>query len=56
LTTGTLATIQHGSRKLLGKTNPIHALQVQNGLIYSASSPFDGAAVKVSLFQKDKQK
>lgn len=52
LTTGTLATIQHGSRKLLGKANPIHAIQVQNGLVYSASSPLDGAAVKVSFFRK----
>ncbi|KAJ6731487.1 RING-TYPE E3 UBIQUITIN TRANSFERASE, partial [Salix purpurea] len=47
LTTGTAATIQHGSRKLLGKANPIHAIQVQNGLVYSASSPLDGAAVKI---------
>uniref|UniRef100_A0A6N2KKZ7 Uncharacterized protein n=1 Tax=Salix viminalis TaxID=40686 RepID=A0A6N2KKZ7_SALVM len=47
LTTGAVATIQHGSRKLLGKANPIHAIQVQNGLVYSASSPLDGAAVKI---------
>ncbi|EEF48225.1 F-box and wd40 domain protein, putative [Ricinus communis] len=47
LATGTLVTIQHGSRKLLGKANPIHALQVGNGLIYAASSALDGAAVKI---------
>ncbi|XP_043808070.1 putative E3 ubiquitin-protein ligase LIN-1 isoform X3 [Manihot esculenta] len=47
LATGASVTIQNGSRKLLGKANPIHALQVHNGLIYSASSALDGAAVKV---------
>ncbi|KAJ0091094.1 hypothetical protein Patl1_13281 [Pistacia atlantica] len=47
LATGTLGTIQIGSRKLLGKANPIHALQVHNGLIYSASSGLDGAVVKI---------
>lgn len=47
LATGTLSTIQSGSRKLLGKANPVNALQVHNGLIYSASSPLDGAPVKV---------
>ncbi|CAK7337433.1 unnamed protein product [Dovyalis caffra] len=47
LATGTLVTIQHGSRKLLGKANPIHAIQVQNGQIYSASSALDGSAVKI---------
>ncbi|XP_052200352.1 putative E3 ubiquitin-protein ligase LIN-1 isoform X2 [Diospyros lotus] len=47
LATGTLGTIQSGSRKLLGKANPIHALHVHDGLIYAASSPLDGAAVKI---------
>ncbi|KAJ0031553.1 hypothetical protein Pint_13215 [Pistacia integerrima] len=47
LATGTLGTIQIGSRKLLGKANPIHALQIHNGLIYSASSGLDGAVVKI---------
>ncbi|KAI3417029.1 RING-type E3 ubiquitin transferase [Psidium guajava] len=47
LTSGTLNTIQSGSRKLLSKGNPIHALQLHSGLIYSASSSLDGAAVKI---------
>ncbi|XP_065850889.1 putative E3 ubiquitin-protein ligase LIN [Euphorbia lathyris] len=47
LATATIVTIQHGSRKLLGKANPIHALQVHNELIYTASSSLDGAAIKI---------
>ncbi|KAK2970964.1 hypothetical protein RJ640_027445 [Escallonia rubra] len=47
LATGTLSTIQSGSRKLLSKANPIYALQVHGGLIYSAGSSLDGAAVKI---------
>ncbi|KAA8534947.1 hypothetical protein F0562_029950 [Nyssa sinensis] len=47
LATGTISTIQTGSRKLIGKANPVHALQVHEGQIYSATSPLDGAAVKI---------
>ncbi|XVF34865.1 hypothetical protein REPUB_Repub18cG0095400 [Reevesia pubescens] len=47
LASGTLSTIQSGSRKLLGKSHPVHALQVHNGLIYSASTALDGIAVKI---------
>lgn len=47
LATGTLGTIQSGSRKLLGKVHCVHALQVHNGLIYTASSALDGTIVKV---------
>ncbi|KAI3919658.1 hypothetical protein MKW92_003621 [Papaver armeniacum] len=47
LATGTISTIQTGSRKLLAKATPIYALQVRDGFIYSASSPLDGAAVKI---------
>ncbi|XVE54241.1 hypothetical protein DITRI_Ditri03aG0064600 [Diplodiscus trichospermus] len=47
LASGTLSTIQSGSRKLLGKAHPVHALQVHNGLIYSASTALDGVAVKI---------
>ncbi|XP_012076733.1 putative E3 ubiquitin-protein ligase LIN isoform X2 [Jatropha curcas] len=47
LATGTFVTIQNGTRKLLGKANPIHSLQVCNGMIYSGSSALDGAAVKI---------
>ncbi|KAG8367387.1 hypothetical protein BUALT_Bualt16G0066700 [Buddleja alternifolia] len=36
LVTGTLGNIQSGSKKLLGKAYPIYALQVNDGLIYSA--------------------
>ncbi|XP_047339652.1 putative E3 ubiquitin-protein ligase LIN-1 [Impatiens glandulifera] len=38
LATGTITTIQSGSRKLLVKANPIQAMNVHDGLIYSASS------------------
>lgn len=47
LASGTLNSIQSGSRKLLGKGNPIQALQLHSGLIYSASSSLNGAAVKI---------
>ncbi|KAM7509539.1 hypothetical protein LguiA_019992 [Lonicera macranthoides] len=47
LATGTLSSIQSGSRKLLQKSNPIHTLQVNAGLIYSASSSLDGAPLKI---------
>ncbi|PIA64874.1 hypothetical protein AQUCO_00100385v1 [Aquilegia coerulea] len=47
LATGTMSTIQTGNRKLLVKANPIHALQVSDAMIYSATSPLDGAAVKI---------
>lgn len=49
MATGTQSTIQSGSRKLLAKGSPVHAIQVCDGLIYSASSSFDGAAVKVLM-------
>lgn len=49
LATGTLSTIQSGSRKLLAKANPVHALQVHAGQIYAATSTLDGAVVKVSI-------
>ncbi|KAI3977596.1 hypothetical protein MKX01_000509 [Papaver californicum] len=47
LASGTISTIQTGSRKLLAKAMPIYALQVRDGSIYSASSPLDGATVKI---------
>ncbi|XP_019150842.1 PREDICTED: putative E3 ubiquitin-protein ligase LIN-1 [Ipomoea nil] len=47
LATGAVHSIQSGLRKLLGKSSPIHALQVSEGLIYSAGSSMDGAAVKI---------
>ncbi|KAG1335071.1 RING-type E3 ubiquitin transferase [Cocos nucifera] len=47
LATGTFGTIQSGSRKLLGKANPVHAVQVHDGLLYAASTSLDGAAVKI---------
>lgn len=48
--TGTLSTIQSGSRKLLGKSNPVHALKVYDGLVYSASSSIEGTALKVLVW------
>lgn len=47
LATGTVSTIQSGSRKLLGKANPIHALQVHGELIYAVVSSLDGSAIKI---------
>ncbi|KAJ4839894.1 hypothetical protein Tsubulata_003202 [Turnera subulata] len=47
LATETQVSIQTGSRKLLAKANPINALQVHDGLIYSASSALDGTSVKI---------
>ncbi|KAL6224049.1 hypothetical protein ACLB2K_002905 [Fragaria x ananassa] len=47
LVTGTLSTIQTGSRKLLGKSNPIHCIQYHSGMIYAAGSSLDGSAVKI---------
>ncbi|KAD6455150.1 hypothetical protein E3N88_09856 [Mikania micrantha] len=47
LATGTLSSIQSGSRKLLGKSSPVHALKVHDELIYSASSSIEGTTLKV---------
>ncbi|KAL3535729.1 hypothetical protein ACH5RR_004190 [Cinchona calisaya] len=47
LATGTISTIQSGSRKLLSKASPIYAIQANDGFLYSASTPLDGAAVKI---------
>lgn len=47
LETGKSTSIQSGVRKLLGKSNPVYALQVYGGLLYVACYPVDGVAVKV---------
>ncbi|KAJ1393524.1 Zinc finger, RING/FYVE/PHD-type [Sesbania bispinosa] len=47
LVTGTVSTIQSGSKKLLGKAYPIYALQIHGELIYAAGSSLDGSAVKI---------
>ncbi|KAL8209350.1 hypothetical protein R6Q57_006082 [Mikania cordata] len=47
LATGTLSSIQSGSRKLLGKSSPVHALKVHDELIYSASSSIEGTTLKI---------
>ncbi|PON50525.1 Regulatory associated protein of TOR [Parasponia andersonii] len=47
LATETLSTIQGGSRKLLGKASPVHALQIYGGHLYAAFSSLDGSAVKI---------
>lgn len=49
MASGTLGSIQTGNKKLLAKANPIYALQVNDGLLYSASSTSDGSAVKVNF-------
>lgn len=51
LATGTVSSIQSGSKKLLGKAYPIHALQIHGELIYAAGSSLDGSAVKVCQSQ-----
>lgn len=48
LATGTISNIQSGSKRLLGKANPIHALKIHGELIYAAGSSLDGSAIKVS--------
>nr|GLL20597.1 putative E3 ubiquitin-protein ligase LIN [Ipomoea trifida] len=47
MNTGTIFSIQSGSRKLLGKASPVNALQLHDGLLYSAGSSLDGASVKI---------
>ncbi|XP_024627707.1 putative E3 ubiquitin-protein ligase LIN-1 isoform X2 [Medicago truncatula] len=47
LATGTISNIQSGSKRLLGKAYPIHALQVHGELIYAAGSSLDGTAIKI---------
>ncbi|RZB95108.1 putative E3 ubiquitin-protein ligase LIN-1 [Glycine soja] len=47
LATGTVNTIQSGYKRLLGKANPIHALQIHGELIYAAGSSLDGSAIKI---------
>ncbi|CAN0901538.1 Putative E3 ubiquitin-protein ligase LIN-1 [Linum grandiflorum] len=47
LATETVSSIQTGSRKLLGKVSPVYALEVRDGLVYSAVSPLDGSPVKI---------
>ncbi|KAF1882737.1 hypothetical protein Lal_00002918 [Lupinus albus] len=47
LAKGTFSTIQSGSKKLLGRANPIHALQVHGEFIYAASSSLDGSVIKI---------
>ena len=44
---GTLSSIQSGSRKLLGKSNPVHALRVHDRLVYSDNSSIEGTVLKV---------
>ncbi|KAL8189006.1 hypothetical protein R6Q57_029267 [Mikania cordata] len=47
LATGTLASIQSGSRKLLAKGNRVNVLQVHDGLIFAASSSIEGTTFKM---------
>ncbi|RDX92509.1 putative E3 ubiquitin-protein ligase LIN-1, partial [Mucuna pruriens] len=47
LATGTVNTIQSGYKRLLGKANPIHALQIHGELIFAAGSSLDGSAIKI---------
>ncbi|KAK7319978.1 hypothetical protein RJT34_04707 [Clitoria ternatea] len=47
LATGAIHTIQSGSKRLLGKSNPIHALQIHGELIYAAGSSLDGSVIKI---------
>ncbi|CAN1330911.1 Putative E3 ubiquitin-protein ligase LIN-1 [Linum perenne] len=47
LATETVSYIQNGSRKLIGKVSPVYAMEVRDGLVYSAVSPLDEAPVKI---------
>uniref|UniRef100_A0A453EI00 Neurobeachin beta-propeller domain-containing protein n=1 Tax=Aegilops tauschii subsp. strangulata TaxID=200361 RepID=A0A453EI00_AEGTS len=47
LASGTLGVIQPGNKRILGKSNPVYSLQVHDGLLYTGSTPLDGASVKV---------
>ncbi|CAL5215131.1 unnamed protein product [Lathyrus oleraceus] len=47
LATGTISNIQSGSKRLLGKANPIHALKIHGELIYAVGSSLDGSAIKI---------
>nr|XP_043626060.1 putative E3 ubiquitin-protein ligase LIN-1 [Erigeron canadensis] len=47
LATGTLTSIQNGSRKLLAKGNRVNVLQVHDGLLYAASSSIEGSTFKI---------
>jgi hypothetical protein len=48
LSTGTISNIQSGYKRLLGKSYPIHAMQIHGELIYAAGSSLDGTSIKVS--------
>ncbi|KAI5006129.1 hypothetical protein ZWY2020_033372 [Hordeum vulgare] len=47
LASGTLGVIQPGNKRILGKSNPVYSLQVHEGLLYTGSTPLDGASVKI---------
>uniref|UniRef100_A0A251TRS3 RING-type E3 ubiquitin transferase n=1 Tax=Helianthus annuus TaxID=4232 RepID=A0A251TRS3_HELAN len=47
LSSGTLTSVQSGSRKLLAKGNRVNVLQVHDGLIYAACSSIEGTAFKI---------
>ncbi|CAM0880521.1 unnamed protein product [Alopecurus aequalis] len=47
LASGTLGVIQTGNKRILGKANPVYSLQVHDGLLYTGSTPLDGASVKI---------
>ncbi|XP_042429376.1 putative E3 ubiquitin-protein ligase LIN isoform X1 [Zingiber officinale] len=47
LATETSVTIHPGKKKLLGKETPIYAVQVRDGLLFSAGMFVDGVAVKI---------
>jgi hypothetical protein len=49
LATGTLAVIQAGNKRILGKSNPVYCLQLHDGLLYTGGASLDGASVKVRL-------
>ncbi|KAF0917346.1 hypothetical protein E2562_017519 [Oryza meyeriana var. granulata] len=47
LASGTLGVIQPGSKRILGKANPIYSLHVHDDLLYTGSTSLDGASVKI---------
>ncbi|XP_006645675.2 LOW QUALITY PROTEIN: putative E3 ubiquitin-protein ligase LIN [Oryza brachyantha] len=47
LASGTVGVIQPGSKRILGKANPIYSLHAHGDLLYAGSASLDGASVKI---------
>uniref|UniRef100_A0A0E0JFY7 RING-type E3 ubiquitin transferase n=1 Tax=Oryza punctata TaxID=4537 RepID=A0A0E0JFY7_ORYPU len=47
LASGTIGAIQQGSKRIIGKANPIYSLHLHGDLVYTGSNSLDGASVKI---------